>query len=60
MTALDCAGVGLHPVGVLLFCAACVYVVAGAVASNPWNAARGALLLAAGVPAYYFWTRRAR
>jgi APA family basic amino acid/polyamine antiporter len=49
-----------YPANVVLFCAACLYVVAGAVASNPWNAARGALLLAAGVPVFLFWSRRAR
>lgn len=49
----------LYPASVVLFCAACLYVVAGAVASNPWNAARGALLLAAGVPVFSFWSRRA-
>jgi basic amino acid/polyamine antiporter, APA family len=47
-----------YPVSVILFCAACLYVVAGAVVSNPWNAVRGALLLAAGVPVYAFWSRR--
>jgi APA family basic amino acid/polyamine antiporter len=49
-----------YPVSVVLFCAACLYVVAGAVASNPWNAARGTVLLAAGVPVFRFWSRRAR
>jgi APA family basic amino acid/polyamine antiporter len=49
-----------HPVGAILFCAACVYVVAGAIASNPWNAARGAVLLAAGIPVFHYWSRRAR
>ena len=49
-----------YPASVLLFCGACLYVVAGAIASNPWNAARGTLLLAAGVPVYLFWSRRAR
>jgi APA family basic amino acid/polyamine antiporter len=49
-----------YPVSVVLFCMACLYVVAGAVASNPWNAARGTLLLAAGVPVFLFWSRRAR
>jgi basic amino acid/polyamine antiporter, APA family len=48
----------LYPVSVLLFCAACLYVVLGAVVSNPWNAVRGALLLAAGVPVFHFWSRR--
>ena len=48
----------LFPWTVLLFVAACVYVVGGAVVSNPPNALRGALLLAAGVPVYLFWSRR--
>jgi APA family basic amino acid/polyamine antiporter len=49
------------PWTVLLFIAACIYVVGGAVVSNPPNAPRGALLLAAGVPVYFFWSRcRAR
>jgi APA family basic amino acid/polyamine antiporter len=41
-----------------LFVAAAVYVVAGSVLSNPGNAARGALLLVAGVPVFRFWRRR--
>ena len=48
----------LYPASVLLFCASCLYVVLGAVVSNPWNAVRGALLLAAGVPVFLFWSRR--
>jgi APA family basic amino acid/polyamine antiporter len=47
-----------YPWTVLLFIAACIYVVGGAVVSNPPNALRGALLLAAGVPVYFFWSRR--
>jgi APA family basic amino acid/polyamine antiporter len=50
----------LYPASVALFCAACLYVVAGAVVSNPRNAVRGALLLAAGIPVFLFWSRRAR
>ena len=46
------------PWTVLLFVAAAVYVVGGAVISNPANALRGALVLAAGVPVYLFWSRR--
>ena len=46
------------PWTVLLFVLACVYVVGGAVVSNPANALRGALVLAAGVPVYFFWSRR--
>ena len=47
-----------YPWTVALFIAACVYVVAGAVVSNPANAVRGALLLLAGVPVFLFWSRR--
>ena len=50
----------LYPASVALFCAACLYVVAGTIASDPWNAARGALLLAAGVPVFLYWSRRGR
>jgi APA family basic amino acid/polyamine antiporter len=49
----------LYPASAVLFCLACLYVVTGAIASNPWNAVRGALLLAAGVPVYFIWRRRA-
>lgn len=48
----------LYPWSLLFFLAAAVYVVAGSVASNPVNALRGSLLLAAGVPVYLFWRRR--
>ena len=50
--------VPMFPWPVLLFIAASLYVVAGAVISNPANALRGALLLAVGVPVYLFWVRR--
>jgi APA family basic amino acid/polyamine antiporter len=50
----------LYPSSVALFILACVYVVVGAVISNPPNAVRGALLLAAGVPAYLAWSRRSK
>ncbi|HEX3160279.1 MAG TPA: amino acid permease [Gemmatimonadaceae bacterium] len=49
----------LYPVSVALFVLAAVYVVAGAVVSNPVNAVRGTVLLAAGVPVYAYWRRRA-
>lgn len=49
-----------YPATAVLFCGACLYVVAGAVASNPRNAMRGALLLAAGIPVFAYWSRRAR
>jgi len=37
---------------------AAAYVVVSAVLSNPKNAAIGAVLIAAGVPAYLLWRRR--
>ncbi len=41
-----------------LFVLAALYVVASSVASNPRNAAVGALLLALGVPVFLFWKAR--
>lgn len=46
------------PWTVVLFVLASIYVVGGAVVSNPSNALRGALVLAAGIPVYLFWSRR--
>jgi basic amino acid/polyamine antiporter, APA family len=47
-----------YPVSVLLFVLACLYVVAGAIVSNPGNALRGTLLLLAGIPVFLWWSRR--
>ncbi len=49
----------LHPWSTLLFLLAAVYVVGGAIISNPMNALRGTLVLAAGVPAFLWWRRGA-
>lgn len=49
----------LHPWSTLLFIAAAVYVMIGSITSNPDNALRGALLLAAGVPVFLYWRSRA-
>jgi APA family basic amino acid/polyamine antiporter len=49
----------LYPWSVVLFVAAALYVVAGSVASNPGNALKGVVMIAAGVPVYLFWSRRA-
>jgi APA family basic amino acid/polyamine antiporter len=49
-----------HPVTTLLFIAAAVYVVIGSILSNPGNAARGAALLALGVPVYLYGNARRR
>jgi APA family basic amino acid/polyamine antiporter len=40
-----------------LFVAASVFVVASSVTANPRNALIGALLLALGVPVYWYWKR---
>lgn len=47
-----------HPWTTVLFLLAAAYVVLGAVISNPMNALRGTLMLAAGVPAYRWWRAR--
>lgn len=52
--------VPLHPVSTLVFIAAAIYVVIGSVTSNPGNAARGAGLLALGLPVYAYWRRASR
>jgi basic amino acid/polyamine antiporter, APA family len=49
----------LYPWSVALFVLAAAYVVLGSILSNPWNALRGTLLLAAGVPVFLYWRRRA-
>jgi APA family basic amino acid/polyamine antiporter len=48
----------LHPLGILTFIAAAVYVLVGSVQSNPGNAARGAGLLLLGIPVYLYWNHR--
>jgi basic amino acid/polyamine antiporter, APA family len=47
-----------YPLTPLLFVTAAIYVVAGSISSNPGNALRGSLILAAGVPVFLFWRRR--
>ena len=49
-----------YPVTPALFILAAVYVLIGSITSNPGNALRGTLLLAAGVPVFWFWRRRGR
>jgi APA family basic amino acid/polyamine antiporter len=48
----------LWPATPLVFVAAAVYVVLGSVTSNPMNALLGLVILALGVPAFWFWRRR--
>jgi len=50
----------MWPVTVSLFLLAAVYVVIGAVVSNPGNALRGTLVLLAGIPVYTIWRRSPR
>ena len=45
----------LYPWSVVLFVVAATYVVGGSILSNPGNALRGTLLLAAGVPVFWYW-----
>jgi len=49
-----------YPGTLIVFIAAALYVVGGSMRSNPANALRGALLLAAGIPVYLFWSRGKR
>ena len=49
-----------YPVLPALFVMVSAYVVVSAIWSNPGNALLGALLIAAGVPAYMFWLRQRR
>ena len=46
-----------HPWSTAGFILAALAVVVGAVLSNPGNAWRGTLMLAAGVPVYAWWRR---
>ncbi len=46
------------PVAPIVFILAALYVVVGSVASNPGNAIKGTILIALGVPVYWFWNRR--
>jgi APA family basic amino acid/polyamine antiporter len=49
-----------YPVTPALFVLAAAYVVVSSVLANPTNALYGTLLLAAGVPVFFFWRYRAR
>ncbi len=49
----------LVPFSVFLFMLAALYVVIGSIASNPSNALKGAVLILAGIPVYWYWRRRA-
>jgi APA family basic amino acid/polyamine antiporter len=50
----------LHPLSTLVFIGCALYVMIGAVTSNPGNAMRGVVALAAGLPVYAYWKKTAR
>jgi APA family basic amino acid/polyamine antiporter len=47
-----------YPWPPLLFIAAAAYVMIGSIVSNPANARRGTLLLAVGIPVFWYWKGR--
>lgn len=47
-----------HPVTTGVFVLACAGIVASAIASSPANSAMALAILAAGVPVYWYWSRR--
>jgi APA family basic amino acid/polyamine antiporter len=49
-----------HPVSTVLFVAICWWVVGNTVYRYPQNSLIGFALLLAGIPVYWFWSRRAR
>jgi APA family basic amino acid/polyamine antiporter len=49
-----------HPVSTVIFVAICWWVVANTIYRYPRNSLIGFVLLAAGVPVYWFCSRRAR
>jgi APA family basic amino acid/polyamine antiporter len=48
------------PVAPIIFILAALYVVVGSIASNPENAIKGTVLIALGLPVFWFWDRRRR
>ena len=47
-----------HPYSTAAFVAVCVAIVASTVAAYPANSAIGLTILAAGIPVYWYWSRR--
>jgi APA family basic amino acid/polyamine antiporter len=47
-----------HPYTTALFVAACAWIVASTVATDPANSARGWIIILTGVPVYWYWSRR--
>jgi APA family basic amino acid/polyamine antiporter len=48
-----------HPVSTVMFVAICWWVVGNTVYRYPENSLIGFVLLLAGIPVYWFWSRRA-
>jgi hypothetical protein len=46
-----------HPVTTALFVAACALIVLSTVYKYPRNSSIGLIIVAAGVPVYFFWSR---
>jgi APA family basic amino acid/polyamine antiporter len=46
------------PVAPIVFILAALYVVVGSIVSNPGNAVKGSILIALGVPVFWFWEGR--
>jgi APA family basic amino acid/polyamine antiporter len=46
------------PVAPIVFILAAMYVVVGSIVSNPGNAVKGSILIALGVPVFWFWDGR--
>jgi APA family basic amino acid/polyamine antiporter len=49
-----------HPITTALFIAACVLIVAATVYRYPADSAIGIAIMLAGLPVYYFWSRRSK
>jgi APA family basic amino acid/polyamine antiporter len=49
-----------HPVSTAIFIAICWWVVGNTIYRYPQNSLTGFALLLAGIPAYWFWSRRGR
>jgi APA family basic amino acid/polyamine antiporter len=49
-----------HPYTTALFVLACAGIVGSVVATDPANSARGWAIILAGVPVYWYWSRRSR
>jgi basic amino acid/polyamine antiporter, APA family len=60
MSAIDGYRMPGHPVTTIIFVAICWWVVANTVYRYPQNSLIGFGILLAGIPVYWFWSRRAR